>query len=809
MARFVRCPSGHVYDSAAGDVCPKCGAVSASAPPPDVPVETTVDAKAEPDPAPKPKTWMMVAGGAGALAVLIAVLLFARTAPAPPKATETVSADPQSDPDFKACLDRSGGIAACDRAIVSKKFSGALLARAYSWRAIGKQGILKYDDAIVDMLEAARLDPRNVEYVNMVGILNYQLGKPDAALKSFEQALKLDPNNPVTYAQMGQVHTALKDYDKAKADLDRSIELNSQQAFAYKYRADVYRLRGESDKARSDYQQAIANNTNESIKKILADALAALGPGNSAQQVPGQTNAGSSLKSDPLWQACYNAGPNEKESACSAAISSGKFGGTVLADLYSLRGAAKVTRDREGAVADFSEALKADPKHAVALGNRGEMFRRGGDLDRAIADLDGAIALDAKAAFLMSRGRVHAARGDQDKAVQDFDRVIALTPDDPHAYQGRADAYRRGGDREKAVRDYDKALALNPDAKTKSDIEAALYVIRPPAAAPPPPPAAPAVANNQKQEARLSFDRGAAYLEKNDYDNAIKEFDQAIKLDPKQYDAWQRRGLSYQQKGQLDEALDDYSQALSLNPTDTATVKAMEDIARKLKERDFDYAVCLSSTSNGLDACNRAIEGKKYKGQELANLLNARGNYAPKGSMEALGSYLQAINQAPSDPAGYGNRGLYYLGHGFLDKALQDFDRAIALRTDKAAVFMGRGAALARKKQFDKAIPDLDRAIGLDPKNIEALLWRAKSHRDIGDRDKAVADFQTILSLGPGADIRMESEAALKELGVSDTKTAPGAAVVKKSGLEPPPPVDSMPAGASHGARSALVRDLL
>jgi len=47
------------------------------------------------------------------------------------------------------------------------------------------------------------------------------------------------------------------------------------------------------------------------------------------------------------------------------------------------------------AIADFDQAIKLDPKSAIAFANRGWTYLNKREYDRAIADLDKATALDS------------------------------------------------------------------------------------------------------------------------------------------------------------------------------------------------------------------------------------------------------------------------------------------------------------------------------------------------------------------------------------------------------------------------------
>ena len=61
--------------------------------------------------------------------------------------------------------------------------------------------------------------------------------------------------------------------------------------------------------------------------------------------------------------------------------------------------------------------------------------------------------------------------------------------------------------------------------------------------------------------------RGSAYVQLKDYDRAIADYNQAIKLDPNFTDAYNNRGLAYDDKKDYDRAIADYNQALKLDPS--------------------------------------------------------------------------------------------------------------------------------------------------------------------------------------------------------------------------------------------------
>jgi tetratricopeptide (TPR) repeat protein len=60
--------------------------------------------------------------------------------------------------------------------------------------------------------------------------------------------------------------------------------------------------------------------------------------------------------------------------------------------------------------------------------------------------------------------------------------------------------------------------------------------------------------------------RGDSYGAKKDYDRAIEDFSQAIKLDPKQYLAFFNRAGAWREKKDFDKAIGDYNETLKLDP---------------------------------------------------------------------------------------------------------------------------------------------------------------------------------------------------------------------------------------------------
>ena len=113
---------------------------------------------------------------------------------------------------------------------------------------------------------------------------------------------------------------------------------------------------------------------------------------------------------------------------CTALIQSGRWSGNDLALIFNNRGNAYSDKnDYDRAIADFSQAIRLDPKYAFPYDGRGKAYYGKNDLNRAFADFSQAIRLDPKyASPYNDRANVYYDNKDYDRAIADYDLAIRL-----------------------------------------------------------------------------------------------------------------------------------------------------------------------------------------------------------------------------------------------------------------------------------------------------------------------------------------------------------------------------------------------
>ena len=73
-----------------------------------------------------------------------------------------------------------------------------------------------------------------------------------------------------------------------------------------------------------------------------------------------------------------------------------------------------------------------------------------------------------------------------------------------------------------------------------------------------------------------------------------------------------------------------------------------------------------------------------------------------------------------------------YDEQGEYDKALADYDRAIALGKNESGTYFGRAATYYHKHDHSRALDDLDHIIALNPYHARAYFLRGAIYAELG-----------------------------------------------------------------------------
>ena len=274
--------------------------------------------------------------------------------------------------------------------------------------------------------------------------------------------------------------------------------------------------------------------------------------------------------------------------------------------------------------------------------------------------------------------------------------------------------------------------------------------------------------------------RARAYgsIQLGNYEKAIRELDQALRMNPKDAWSYHNRGIAKRNLGQHYSAILDYDAAIRLDSTDANAYYNRGNAKRRLGRHaaailDYDAVIRLNP-KYALAYYNRGHakgELRRYPAAiaDYDEAIRLDPNYAnayynrgyDKGELgrhaAAIADYDEAIRLNPDDALAYFNRGYDKAQLGQHSAAILDYDAAIRLDPNDAKTYVNRGSAKHQLRQYFAAIADYDEAIDLDSNDANAyfnrgLAWSKLNSTQAVFRNPARKDFRTALRLATLAD---------------------------------------------------------
>jgi len=243
---------------------------------------------------------------------------------------------------------------------------------------------------------------------------------------------------------------------------------------------------------------------------------------------------------------------------------------------------------------------------------------------------------------------------------------------------------------------------------------------------------------DQKEYARFYDYRGKAYIKLHDYDNASKDFSQALVLGLQDAVVYDHRAMARQELGQYQFAASDFSESIRLDPNYGLLYYNMAVLIEKVEHNDPAQ----------LDYLNKAIQIDPYFPYAYAN----RGYYYTQigdYSDHVLNDFSTALNLVPHDKITLLDRGSLYLDRQQFNLAVADFSRVIALYPDDSTAYSNRGAAYSFMGDFKAALADLIVAVKLGDTTGLAYYNLGTIYMDLGQHKAALYCFNKALEINP------------------------------------------------------------
>ena len=258
---------------------------------------------------------------------------------------------------------------------------------------------------------------------------------------------------------------------------------------------------------------------------------------------------------------------------------------------------------------------------------------------------------------------------------------------------------------------------------------------------------------------------GLANLQRNEFKQAVSEFDNAIESESNKYYYYLKRGEAYFWLGEYLKAKDDFNEASQLERYSGSMGLAMTyakigdtDLAIRHLEDHLGSSFRVSEKSIKLNKAFESIENSR-KWVELwrkgwynsFEKLEQEIDYLSKTTQysEALDLVEVYISKYPDKAGAYAVKGRINYTQGKIREAEVNFTKAISLDPENPDFRKRRADVYVKSGNYPMAVKDISNALRSDPSMFELYITRAGLYHQMNVADKALNDLILYLDYFP------------------------------------------------------------
>jgi len=636
------------------------------------------------------------------------------------------------------------------------------LAAAHWGLARAFENLERFPEMLDELRKTVNLDKNNLEARIKLG--NYYLAgsrrRADIIAESEKLAKEIldkDPNNIEGHILMGSVLFAQDQRDKAFAALNHAIELDPNRVESYLSLARFYIVTNEREKAEELYKRAISVNANSPVAhteygKFLtqsnrpAEAEAELL--KAVEVGPNDKNARFVLSSYYLVNRQFDKA-EESFKALAALEPDKPESQAVLADFYS-----SINRT-DDAVKIYQDILSKSPDYFQGRYRLGEILLMRGDTQGANAQIEEALKkdkLDRQALLLRARMRAQGGQPENLKsAIEDLKEVLRQEPNSRTGLYFMAQVNFTLGlieqarvfaaDLEKNYPDYLPAklmqLQLNlASGDYRATMTLASDLLSRLDKTAPDRENSPQLLAEIREKTYLT--RGTAQLQLKNVAGARKDFESAKSIAPNDPVVYNSLALVSLAENKPQDAITQFETALKVDATNFDALNGL---------------ITLYASNQQLDQAHARIDQALSVYPNLASLhyLKAQVYGFQRNAASVEAELNRALELDPNYLPAYSALGSLYINSQQEDRAIAEYRKIIALRPDNATPYTLIGILEDQRKNYDAAAENYRKALEKDPNAVIAannLAW-LYAVTGKGNLDEAVRLAQGVVQRNP------------------------------------------------------------
>jgi len=218
---------------------------------------------------------------------------------------------------------------------------------------------------------------------------------------------------------------------------------------------------------------------------------------------------------------------------------------------------------------------------------------------------------------------------------------------------------------------------------------------------------------------------GSILAETGRTDEAVAHLTKALQIEPALIEARVNLGNIMLLRGNTEGSIQEYSKALKADPMNAETLNNL-GVAYVRKGQLLDAIKCFQ----------QAIHIRPDYMEAIENLEHARENL--ETMEDEVVKLLQLIDVQPRNHTLYIRLGNLFLQHGKLDKAQEEYKKALRIDMGNLVAMKGLAAAYSQKHEYEQALRILQNMMQIQPRNPDIQYNIACVHARRGMQEKAL-----------------------------------------------------------------------